>query len=183
MRNLKKFKVSIIGILALVTAVALNMRHAFNDYGIKDNKLHVQILAQSSSSGNGSSSGSSNGNGTDNGGTTDSRPKEVPSTSSKVSCHFQGTLSNSNSSSSSNSSSWSFSGSVGGNWGPFNGNLGADFGKDSSGKEGTWAYGSVNVDYKLEDATRIDCKATSTASCTKMDPCMDAIKEFRNLIQ
>ena len=38
------------------------MRHALGDYGVKGNKLHVEILAQSNTSGGGGS-GSGNGNG------------------------------------------------------------------------------------------------------------------------
>jgi hypothetical protein len=41
----------IVGLGVLALMVALNLRHAFNDYGIKDNKLHVEVLAQSNSSG------------------------------------------------------------------------------------------------------------------------------------
>jgi hypothetical protein len=70
MKTFKKFKLTILGALALITAVALNVRHALNNYGILDNKLHVEILAQSNSgkgSGSGSGSGSSGNNGTNTG--------------------------------------------------------------------------------------------------------------------
>jgi hypothetical protein len=60
----------IIGTIALILTVGLNVRHALNNYGILDNKLHMEVLAQSNGSGgngsgsNGNGSGS-NGNGSD----------------------------------------------------------------------------------------------------------------------
>jgi hypothetical protein len=44
-----KFSI-IIGVLTLALVVGLNVRHALNDYGVKTDKLHVEVLAQSSSS-------------------------------------------------------------------------------------------------------------------------------------
>lgn len=46
--------------------MVLNFRHVLNDYGILDNKLHVEVLAQSNGSGNGNSSGGSSGGGSTN---------------------------------------------------------------------------------------------------------------------
>ena len=41
-----KKKISIIlGVLALILAVGLNVRHAMNDYGVKESKLHIEVLA------------------------------------------------------------------------------------------------------------------------------------------
>jgi hypothetical protein len=178
MKNLKKFKVSIIGILALVTAVALNMRHAFNDYGIKDNKLHVQVLAQSNGSGNGSGSGSGSSSGGDS---TDNASKEGPKTTSDIECTIKGTLSHSQSTSGSNSSAWSFTGSAGTSWGVGSANLGASFGNTTDGTAGSWNYGSLNVDIKIS-GTRTDCQHTSTSKCSKIDPCLEALKDYRSLL-
>ena len=44
---MKKIKLNILGGAVLATALFLNFRHALNDYGVKDNKLHVEVLAQS----------------------------------------------------------------------------------------------------------------------------------------
>ena len=52
----KKAKL-LIGFFTLVFIVGLNVCHAFNDYGVKENKLHTEILDQTGTSG-GSSSGS-----------------------------------------------------------------------------------------------------------------------------
>jgi hypothetical protein len=49
------------GVAVLLLAFTLNMRHAFNDYGVSDpnNELHPQILAQTNTSGDGGGSGGS----------------------------------------------------------------------------------------------------------------------------
>jgi hypothetical protein len=61
---MKNFRMTIAGVIALVSAVTLNLRHAMNDYGVKTGKLHTEVLASfttnwsnsNSSSGSGSSS-------------------------------------------------------------------------------------------------------------------------------
>lgn len=68
---MKDIKYLAIGFFALFTTIGLNLRHAVNDYGILNNKLHVEVLAQSnsnggSSSGGGGSSGGSNNSGVGN---------------------------------------------------------------------------------------------------------------------
>jgi len=63
---MKKNKFSIfVGVAVLALTVGLNVRHALNDYGVKSNKLHVEVLAQATTtdiggttSGGGSGSGS-----------------------------------------------------------------------------------------------------------------------------
>ncbi|MDR1115007.1 MAG: hypothetical protein LBL33_02430 [Tannerella sp.] len=66
---MKKFKLTILGTGALALMLGLNIRHAVNNYGIMDGKLHTEILAQSNSSGGGSGSGGSgSGNGSGSGG-------------------------------------------------------------------------------------------------------------------
>jgi hypothetical protein len=57
----------IVGVGALVLMAALNLRHAMNHYGILDNNLALEVLAQSNSGG-GSGSGSSGGSGNYGGG-------------------------------------------------------------------------------------------------------------------
>ena len=57
---MKDIKYLAIGFFALFTTIGLNLRHAVNDYGILNNKLHVEVLAQSNSNGGGSSGGSNN---------------------------------------------------------------------------------------------------------------------------
>ncbi|MDR1115001.1 MAG: hypothetical protein LBL33_02400 [Tannerella sp.] len=47
---------TILGTGALALMLGLNIRHAVNNYGIMDGKLHTEILAQSNSSGGGSGS-------------------------------------------------------------------------------------------------------------------------------
>jgi len=50
-------KVSIfVGVAVLALTVGLNVRHALNDYGVKTNKLHLEVLAQTSTTGGGSTS-------------------------------------------------------------------------------------------------------------------------------
>ncbi|MDR1114999.1 MAG: hypothetical protein LBL33_02390 [Tannerella sp.] len=47
---MKKFKLTILGTGALALMLGLNIRHAVNNYGIMDGKLHMEVLAQSNSS-------------------------------------------------------------------------------------------------------------------------------------
>jgi hypothetical protein len=54
---MKNIKFTLLGVATLLFALTLNFRHALNDYGIADNKLHVEVLAQSNGSGGGGSSG------------------------------------------------------------------------------------------------------------------------------
>jgi hypothetical protein len=54
----------ILGVLVLALTIGLNARHALNDYGVKDNKLHVEVLAQTSTTGGDGSGSSSSGGGT-----------------------------------------------------------------------------------------------------------------------
>ncbi|SFK34030.1 hypothetical protein [Proteiniphilum acetatigenes] len=54
---MKKIYLIILGIATLLFALTLNFKHALNDYGVVDNKLHVEVLAQSNGSGGGDSSG------------------------------------------------------------------------------------------------------------------------------
>ena len=69
-----KFKF-FIGLFMFAFIVGLNVRHVLNDYGVKENKLHSQILAQSTTSGCncGCSSCSCNSSGC-SGGTTNPTP-------------------------------------------------------------------------------------------------------------
>jgi len=60
---MKNKMLTIVGVLALALAIGLNVRHALNDYGVKDGKLHVEVLAQASGSGGGSTSGGGSGSG------------------------------------------------------------------------------------------------------------------------
>ena len=55
---MKKNRFSIlVGVAVLALTVGLNVRHALNDYGVKTNKLHLEVLAQTSTTGGGSTSG------------------------------------------------------------------------------------------------------------------------------
>ena len=39
----------IFGAIALITVFSLNLSHALNDYGVKDNSLHLNVIEQTSS--------------------------------------------------------------------------------------------------------------------------------------
>ncbi|RNC63779.1 hypothetical protein [Proteiniphilum sp. X52] len=69
---MKKIYLTILGIATLLFALTLNFKHALDDYGIVDNKLHVEVLAQSNGSGGGDSSGGggSSGGGSSGGGSS-----------------------------------------------------------------------------------------------------------------
>ena len=42
-----------LGVALLLTVFSLNAIHAFNDYGVKENKLNYEVIAQSSTTGGG----------------------------------------------------------------------------------------------------------------------------------
>lgn len=46
-----------LGVVLLLTVFSLNVIHAFNNYGIKENKLNYEVIAQSSTTGGGSTGG------------------------------------------------------------------------------------------------------------------------------
>ncbi|MDR1114840.1 MAG: hypothetical protein LBL33_01555 [Tannerella sp.] len=90
---MRKNILSVIGIGAFALMVGLNLRHAANDYGILDNNLSVEVLAQTNSSGSGSGSGSGSdygsGNGSDYGsgsGTTEKGCTQITDTLSDEMC-------------------------------------------------------------------------------------------------
>ncbi len=58
----------ILGTVAVLIAVALNFRHALDDYGVRNNSLHMEILAQSNSVGGGNGSNVGGGGGIPDGG-------------------------------------------------------------------------------------------------------------------
>ncbi|WP_106832094.1 hypothetical protein [Parabacteroides pacaensis] len=64
-----KFSTTLVGLGALALALSLNFIYASNDYGISDNSLSVQVLAQTNKSGG--DSGGSGGSGTNTGTGTD----------------------------------------------------------------------------------------------------------------
>ena len=53
---MKNWKTSLVGICTILVTLGLNIQYAFNDYGVLKNKLHIEILAQTNSNGNGSNS-------------------------------------------------------------------------------------------------------------------------------
>lgn len=61
MKNSKNIKSAIIGVSTLLFALTLNFRHSLDNYGVSKNKLHVQVLAQSYTSGGGASGSWSSG--------------------------------------------------------------------------------------------------------------------------
>lgn len=46
-----------LGAVLLLAVFSLNAIHAFNDYGVKENKLNYEVIAQSSTTGGGSTGG------------------------------------------------------------------------------------------------------------------------------
>jgi hypothetical protein len=65
MKKNRDLKMKILGIGAMAIMLGFNIRHAMNNYGIVENNLALEILAQSNSGG-GSGSGSGSGGGNDN---------------------------------------------------------------------------------------------------------------------
>ena len=47
------------GVLALVLVVGLNVRHALNDYGVKDGNLHAEVVAQGTTTSSSTTTGPS----------------------------------------------------------------------------------------------------------------------------
>ena len=46
-----------LGVALLLTVFSLNAIHAFNDYGVKENKLNYEVIAQSITTGGGTTGG------------------------------------------------------------------------------------------------------------------------------
>ena len=61
MKNIKRMLATLMGVVSIITLFVLNLSFAIDDYGIVNNKLHTQILAQSDSSGGSSSEGGGGG--------------------------------------------------------------------------------------------------------------------------
>ena len=57
---MNKNKSMIFGVLILLITIGLNLSHILNNYGVKDNKLHVEVLAMSSSTYDGKDGGYNN---------------------------------------------------------------------------------------------------------------------------
>ena len=51
---MKSKKLTIMGVFAFLMALMLNFSNSINDYGVKENKLHVEVLAESTTSNGGS---------------------------------------------------------------------------------------------------------------------------------
>jgi hypothetical protein len=170
---MKNIKLTLLGTAALLIAVGLNIRHALNDYGVRDNKLHVEVLAQSNGSGGG---GSNSGGGTNN-----DNPR-MPEAKTGIEIHLTGTLSHYQSSTNNQGGDWSVNGSGGAEWGPININLGANFGKTSNGTMGNWSYGSASIDITIS-GQRIDCQGGEPQSCFPFDPIYVALQAYRPFIQ
>lgn len=125
---------TILGVTTLLFALTLNFKHAFDDYGILDNKLHLEVLAQTnssqtggSSSGDGSSSWNNWSQWLSQGLTKDEREYVRPCPSS-----------------SSSGSSGSASGGYGGASGSISGSTSNSQTNPSGRNEITCAYGSTN---------------------------------------
>jgi len=54
---MKRDFLSYLGVLTVFAAISMNFSHTLDDYGIKRNKLHVEVLAMSGSSGGGTGGG------------------------------------------------------------------------------------------------------------------------------
>jgi hypothetical protein len=148
--------VSIIGILALVTAVALNMRHAFNDYGIKDNKLHVEIFGQAN---------------TTNGDTTDKKKaKEGPTQNTEVECTITETTTTTSNCTTGSNSNWGASGNLGANWGAFSGGLSGNYTSGSNSNQGNSTTTITTTTRKFK-AKKYYCPGQTESSCSPYDLC------------
>ena len=165
---MKNKMLTIVGVLALALAIGLNVRHALNDYGVKDGKLHVEVLAQTSGSGSGSSGGGSNAD------------KEGPKTVVDVSCEISGTFTRSNTTGQNGATQWNFGGNlkVGSNVAPFAFSTSVDYSKSAESSNLNTATGSFSYTKKISGKADM-CKKTSTEKCTPWDPC-DA--ELANLM-
>ncbi len=59
----KKKMLVLLGMSLFMLGIGLNVQYALDDYGVVKNSLHMEVLAQSNSSGDGSGSGSGSGTG------------------------------------------------------------------------------------------------------------------------
>ena len=176
---MKNKMLTIVGVLALALAIGLNVRHALNDYGVKDGKLHVEVLAQAS----GTSGGSSSGSGSSGGGSN--ADKEGPKTNLAVTCEISGTLSHSTTNNNSSESFWGFSGGfkVNGILKPvIDINANGEFDKKDANGNSLYNTGSISIKETVS-GNSIMCQRLTTDKCTPWDPCIEKLKEYRTLFE
>jgi hypothetical protein len=160
--------------------IGLNVSHVLNDYGVKNNKLHVEVLAQSNQSGGGTTGGGSGG-----GSSGGSDKLEGPKLESLQKCEISGTLIRSVTSSTNSALQWGFNGSI-----KMNGiaksfaDIAADGGFDKKDAEGKDLFDSGTVKITVSFTSKMTmCQKTSTEKCAPFDPCIEKLKEYRSFLQ
>ena len=149
-----------LGVLALALAIGLNVRHALNDYGVKDNKLHVEVLAQATTTiGWGST-------------TSTSSTKTGPSDTASVTCTKSTTTTVTTNNGNTSNSGWNGSGTAGVGNGVVGGSVSGGYSSGSGSSTGTSTTVSETTTETYQ-ATKILCENQGIpyANCTPFDPC------------
>lgn len=142
--NLKK-SVPVVGAIALMLGVGMNLRYSLDDYGMKTNSLSLFVFAQSTSSGGGSMGSTTNGE----------------TINVDVVCEITHNITSSSGSSS----------GVSGGISAGIGNVGGGISGSTSSNTGSSTSTSVKETYK---AIKTICKKVDNAVqiCTPFDPCL-----------
>ncbi len=106
--------------------------------------------------------------------------KEGPRKTNRTHCVISGVLTHSQSSGSSNGSSWGFGGQLEAGK-PLIGSITLDgsFNKTSNGTQGSYGYGQLQVNQDFW-GDQIDCPRQETTSCSPYNPCVEALKQYRD---
>lgn len=160
---MKNIKFTILGIVALLFALTLNFRHVLDDYGVLNNKLHLEVLAQTNNTGAGST--------TDGDGTT-SNIKTGGAVTNNGSCTFSSstefTFSHAKvneakkalgaEASTSAIAKWLLSGKISGSY---------------DGEESITSSGGLKISFSSSGSynyTWIDCMGQTSTACTPVPP-------------
>lgn len=144
---------TIIGVVTLTLALVLNLRYALDDYGMRNDKLHVEVLAQATSTGGSSTSGSLLGP------TKETRVHCTGTTGVTITVYGNGKTSN----------GWTVGGSVSAGWSIIGASLLGQYGQGSSNSSGG-STTSITVASWDFWADKIYCQGQINP-CKPYDPC------------
>ncbi len=163
---MKNIKLTLLGTAALLIAVGLNIRHALNDYGVRDNKLHVEVLAQSNGSGGGGSN--SGGGSTDGVSCNNTSPRKT----ALIHCTGTNTVAIIIYDDGKSSNGWQLSGNVNAGWNAVGASLGGKYDQNGSSSSGsnTTTITITGWDFWAE---KIYCQNQTSICCKPYNPCTD----------
>jgi hypothetical protein len=153
MKKFQKIKFTIVGVVALITTVALNVRHALNDYGLRDNTLHLEVLAQAIST-DGMNQNKSGG----------------PRAETTVHCKINTTTTVTSGGTTGGTINWGAILYGNANWGVYSGGVSGGYGAGGSSNSGSSTTVTTTI-YMEFDALMYYCTGQDNSSCSPNNPC------------